>query len=483
MPDLSLFSFPPEAGLLVQGLCLGVLIAMGTYYLALFGAVQDRCFLYFAGYALGIGVHFLVTSGNGARIVAPTDWSPISVVFLATATLAAVCYPLFVRQFLLPARLHPLLRRSFYWLAAAQGLGPVVALVGGWTVWSLWAAAVMFPVAGLSLAAMILAWRRGYRPAGWLLVATAIVGVSNAAYVAPILGLQEVGSAEAILQVAIAIQTLVLGLAVVGRVREIHTRSRKAEMARVRAEATNEALRESLRLKSNLLGFAAHDLRTPLAGIIGFADLACEEAEDGPVREYAGHIITSATRLRRLVDDLLTTTELDREGVCVRTETADLGELVREVTRPFSPLAAAKDQQLDIHTPTGLVARLDRDRFQKVVDNLISNAIKYTPEGGTVGVEVGGLGGEVWVAVSDSGPGFTEADRATMFRPFQKLSARPTGGESSTGLGLAIVKKIVDLHEGRLQVDSVPGRGSRLTVALPAVARTAVAIEESVVGA
>lgn len=467
-------SFVFDAALLVQWLCLGVLFAMGTYYLALFGAVQDRCFLYFSGYALSMGIHFTATANNGPVIAAPTEWNPLSVVFLLTATVAAVCYPLFIRQFLLPARLPSRLNRAFSWLAGGHGIAPVVALVGGWTVWSGWVALLTAPVVVVTLLAMGLAWRRGFRPAGWLLLATAVTGVSSLAYVAPILHLPVTLPAEAIVQVGAAIQALILGLAVVWRLRDIRSQSHRAEEARQKAEgmrreaeSMNAALRETLRMKSNLLGFAAHDLRTPLSGIIGFADLAREETQEETTREYTGHIVTSANRLQRLVDDLLITAELDTEGVRARTEPTDLGQFVEDAVRPFTPLAGIKNQQLAVRVAPGLSARLDRDRFQEVIDNLVSNAIKYTPRGGEIAVEVTGDSEGPRLVVSDSGPGFTEADRAAMFKPFQRLSARPTGGEPSTGLGLAIVKQIVDLHEGRVWVESEPGAGSRFTVALP----------------
>ncbi|HIL57177.1 MAG TPA: ATP-binding protein, partial [Rhodothermales bacterium] len=115
----------------------------------------------------------------------------------------------------------------------------------------------------------------------------------------------------------------------------------------------------------------------------------------------------------------------------------------------------------------GFIVRLDAHRFREVVDNLLSNAVKYTPPGGSISVEVEGTETYARVSVQDSGPGFSPADRAGLFRPFQRLSARPTGGEPSTGLGLAIVKQVVDLHEGDIRVESPPAGGARLTVTLP----------------
>jgi len=106
--------------------------------------------------------------------------------------------------------------------------------------------------------------------------------------------------------------------------------------------------------------------------------------------------------------------------------------------------------------------------MHEIVDNLVSNAVKYTPCGGSIRVITEGSGARRRFIVEDEGPGFTEDDRSKMFGKFQKLSARPTGGESSFGLGLAIVKLLVDLHDGEIIVESAPDKGCRFIVELPA---------------
>jgi signal transduction histidine kinase len=110
----------------------------------------------------------------------------------------------------------------------------------------------------------------------------------------------------------------------------------------------------------------------------------------------------------------------------------------------------------------------DRIRIQEIIDNLVSNAVKYTPHGGEVRVLLARRGNVVRLVVSDTGPGFTEEDKKKLFKKFQRLSARPTGGESSTGLGLAIVKKLVELMEGTIWLESQPGEGAIFYVELPA---------------
>jgi signal transduction histidine kinase len=111
----------------------------------------------------------------------------------------------------------------------------------------------------------------------------------------------------------------------------------------------------------------------------------------------------------------------------------------------------------------------DTDRIREAIDNLISNAIKYSPIGGKIGVVVGHEGGDTTIRVSDEGAGLSPEDLGRLFGRFQRLSAKPTAGESSTGLGLSIVKRIIDMHGGEVTAESEgPGKGSTFTITLPA---------------
>src|SRR6185436_4171694 len=122
---------------------------------------------------------------------------------------------------------------------------------------------------------------------------------------------------------------------------------------------------------------------------------------------------------------------------------------------------------LALDTPGAPRASVDKARFAQVVDNLLSNAIKFSPSGTTVRVRLHSQDGRLAFSVEDQGPGIAEEDRKLLFRSFQKLSARPTGGEKSTGLGLAIVKRIVDAHGGTIEVESSAGGGARFIVTVP----------------
>jgi signal transduction histidine kinase len=143
-----------------------------------------------------------------------------------------------------------------------------------------------------------------------------------------------------------------------------------------------------------------------------------------------------------------------------------------------APRAAEKKQVLQL-TPTvdtGLLFRGDAARLAQAIDNLVDNAVKYTPVGGTVRVGVERRDRQLGVTVSDSGPGLGAEDLARMFQPFQRLSAEPTAGESSTGLGLHITRDFVGRHDGTVEVDTAPGRGTTFTILLPVFAAAAAAV-------
>jgi two-component system sensor histidine kinase/response regulator len=146
----------------------------------------------------------------------------------------------------------------------------------------------------------------------------------------------------------------------------------------------------------------------------------------------------------------------------------DIVKMVQRRVRHLDPHARSKNIAVAVDTPDGQRASIDGARFNQVVDNLVGNAIKFSPPGTTVKVSLRSSDGNLLFSVQDQGPGISEEDRKLLFRSFQKLSARPTGGEKSTGLGLAIVKKIVDAHGGHITVDKAPGGGTVFTVTVPA---------------
>jgi signal transduction histidine kinase len=168
------------------------------------------------------------------------------------------------------------------------------------------------------------------------------------------------------------------------------------------------------------------------------------------------------------VDTLLADAMADALNITIRPEAIDIPLLVREVVETSRPLLEKKQQAIEINAPDDLRVSGDPDRLREAIDNLVSNAIKYSPIGGQIEISARQEADEVLIQVSDNGPGLSPEDMSRLFGRFQRLSAKPTAGESSTGLGLSIVKRIVELHGGQISAQSPgPGSGTTFTIAVP----------------
>ena len=233
--------------------------------------------------------------------------------------------------------------------------------------------------------------------------------------------------------------------------------------------ALNEKLKSVNAEKDRYLGIAAHDLRNPLSSMRGLSELMLETPLEPPQQqEFLETIHRTSDEMLGLVNDLLDVSVIESGKLALKRADHDLVKLVQRRVRHLEPHARSKNITVTVDAPGGQRASIVGSRFNQVVDNLVSNAIKFSPPGTTVRVALHSRDGSFVLSVQDQGPGIPEEDKKLLFRSFQKLSARPTAGEKSTGLGLAIVKKIVDAHGGHIAVDSAPGGGAMFTVTMPA---------------
>ena len=233
----------------------------------------------------------------------------------------------------------------------------------------------------------------------------------------------------------------------------------------------NEKLTKANADKNRYLGIAAHDLRNPLSSIRGLSELMIEAPlEPEQQREFLQTIHRTSDELLWLVNDLLDVAVIESGKLELKRKDEDIAKLVERRIRHLEPQARGKEIALKRDMPDGIVASVDPSRMAQVIDNLVSNAVKFSPRNTTVEVALRREGDRFVLSVQDQGPGIPEADRKLLFKSFQKLTARPTAGEKSTGLGLAIVKKVVDTHGGTIEVESEPGRGTRFIVSIPIAA-------------
>jgi signal transduction histidine kinase/CheY-like chemotaxis protein len=225
------------------------------------------------------------------------------------------------------------------------------------------------------------------------------------------------------------------------------------------------------RVKSDFVATASHELRSPLTSIKGFAELlerskGLSERE----REFAEVILSSTDRLVELVDDLLDVARLEAGQMEVHPRLFDLGETVRDVARLMEPQLTARRQILELDLPAVLPRALaDPGHARQIVTNLLSNANRYTGEGGVISVSLREDDSELVLEVADNGTGMSSDELEVAFERFARR-----GGEGGTGLGLSIVRSLVELQRGEIEVESELGRGSRFTVRLPAEAPGAI---------
>lgn len=235
-------------------------------------------------------------------------------------------------------------------------------------------------------------------------------------------------------------------------------------------------LRRANQLKTEILGTVAHDLKNPLAVILGRTEMLGDMIAARPqpteaMHAQIGHIRDTARRLTGMIESLIADAMNDAHDITLRRELLDVAALAREVSQANAPLAETKGQTLRSEIPDSLTLHGDAERLREAMDNLISNAIKYSPPGGEIVVTVTREADDTVYAVRDHGPGLSPEDIGRLFGRFQRLSAKPTAGEGSTGLGLSIVKRIAELHGGRATAEThAPEPGSTFAIRLPAVA-------------
>jgi signal transduction histidine kinase len=234
----------------------------------------------------------------------------------------------------------------------------------------------------------------------------------------------------------------------------------------------NERLQELDRLKSDFVSNVSHELRTPLTAIKGAVDLVLREVA-GPLTEkqvhYLNRVKSNTQHLAGLINDLLDLSRIESGKIDVKFSRVSLSGLVHEVMETLRPVAAEKVIALDatIREPSILVWA-DRDKINQVLMNLIGNAIKFTPAQGTVTVSALKNGSErVQVSVSDTGPGVPSEEKGKIFDRFYQIAQAGEVKPRGTGLGLAICKALVELHGGRIWVESTMTRGSTFSFTLP----------------
>jgi signal transduction histidine kinase len=231
-----------------------------------------------------------------------------------------------------------------------------------------------------------------------------------------------------------------------------------------RAEET--ALRAT-EMRDQLLAIVSHDLRNPLAAILMNASMieqnGARTGQGGTWVQPVRAILRSANHMSELIEDLLDVSRIEAGGLSVEPDAIAAAPLVEELVESLKPVAESKGLNFEVVTDEGVVLRADRRRTHQILRNLLGNAIKFTPRGGRLSLQIHREGPNAHLSVTDSGPGIRESDQAMVW----KRSWHGRGGETGAGLGLWIARALVEAHSGRIWLESQPGEGTTFHFTLP----------------
>ena len=244
------------------------------------------------------------------------------------------------------------------------------------------------------------------------------------------------------------------------------------------AQLQNDRLRELDRMKDEFVALVSHELRTPLTSIRGYLELLLEESEDldDAHRDWLAVIDRNSDRLLALVEDLLLKAQVSAGKVALTLSAIDLAGVVEQTVKAGAPVAAARGIELTAETEELPPVAADPVRIGQVLDNLVSNALKFTPSGGSVHVRAVVRGRRARIEVCDTGVGIAQEEQAHLFERFFRTERAQTDAVPGVGLGLSIAKAIVEAHGGSIACESEAGRGSTFAIELPLAARVPAAV-------
>ncbi len=261
---------------------------------------------------------------------------------------------------------------------------------------------------------------------------------------------------------------------VLERTDELNKERIKTKIAFNESEKAKRQLQAANELKGQLLSIAAHDLKNPLQVILGYEfykedmNLTTEE------EEMLESIFTAAKKMLGMISETLESAAADATQLALILKQTNLTEIIKSSVNEQKILAARKYQEIELRlNAKQAYVNLDKFWFKEALDNLISNAIKYSPKDSRIRIILIELTESFLLEIVDDGPGFSKEDKIKLFQKFQRLSAAPTGGESSTGLGLFIVKQILDRHNFDISLESEIGNGSKFIIEIPKITHSA----------
>lgn len=454
--------------LYVLGLIYGVLLGMLVYNLFIYLSVRDTSYLYYIVYIASFGLYQLSVNGAAVEYFWPNSpwWANAATPFFIGA--AGLFGSQFARSFLQTSRHSPWVDRV---LLALMAFGAVVMALSLMTSYALalrlaTTLALLFTV--VIYVAGIVAWCRGLRVARYFIIAWSAFLFGGVINTLMVLGyLPNVFLTMYASQIGSAIEVALLSLALADRINSMREQQAQTLLeAGQKLEVLNQQLAHSNRLKDEFLATLTHELRTPMNGVIGSLELMQTLELDPEMEQYQQTAAGSARDMMRMVNGILTLTELQAGKLSAQRQPFSLRSMLGALQTQFGASAAAKSLSFQVDLSAGLPDRLqgDRCKLSHCLECLLENAVKFTHSGGVVlRVVTRSVSAErvsLSFEVIDSGIGFVNLDEATLYQRFFQLDGSMTREYGGLGIGLAICRQLVDLLGGQLTHESTPGQGS-----------------------
>ncbi|AZC25881.1 MULTISPECIES: 7TM diverse intracellular signaling domain-containing protein [Pseudomonas] len=454
--------------LYVLGLIYGVLLGMLVYNLFIYLSVRDTSYLYYIVYIASFGLYQLSVNGAAVEYFWPDNpwWANAATPFFIGS--AGLFGSQFARSFLQTARHSPWVDRV---LLALMAFGAVVMALSLMTSYALalrlaTTLALVFTV--VIYVAGIVAWCRGLRVARYFIIAWSAFLFGGVINTLMVLGyLPNVFLTMYASQIGSAIEVALLSLALADRINSMREQQAQTLLETgQKLEVLNQQLAHSNRLKDEFLATLTHELRTPMNGVIGSLELMQTLELDPELEQYQQTAAGSARDMMRMVNGILTLTELQAGKLTAQLQPFSLRSLLSTLQTQFGASAANKSLSFQVDLGANMPDRLlgDRCKLSHCLECLLENAVKFTPSGGVTlrVISRPARAGRVSLIfeVVDSGIGFVNLDEATLYQRFFQLDGTMTREYGGLGIGLAICRQLVELLGGQLTHESSPGQGS-----------------------
>lgn len=453
----------------VLGVIYGVLLGMLVYNLFIYLSVRDTSYLYYILYIASFGLYQLSVNGVAVQYFWPNSpwWANAAVPLLIGS--AALFGSLFARSFLHTAQHSRWLNRLLLALAVCGGAVMALALLTSYALALRLATGLALVFTVTIFVAAIKAWYCGQRVARYFIIAWSAFLLGGVVNTLMVLGyLPNVFLTMYASQIGSAIEVALLSLALADRINAM--REQQAQIlfdASQKLEVLNQQLARSNRLKDEFLATLTHELRTPMNGVIGYLELMQTVPLDDDLAQYQQTAAGSARDMMRMVNGILTLTELQAGRLSAQPRVFSLRGVLDTLRQQFNTSAQGKGLAFSIDVADELPDRVvgDVDKLLQCLDCLLDNAFKFTREG-SVRLRVVGVphsDGDVRLSfiVTDTGIGFAFLDEATLYQRFFQLDGSMTREYGGLGIGLAICRQLIELLGGRLTHHSEPQKGSR----------------------